>query len=125
MRRRLFGRSQDSSVSVMNSVRSKESPASSPTVNESADKDFKDKDSTKETLKEKERDSGRDSVSIGSRHARAKRSVDGGRHGDRLSIFGSTFSTSKNRKPPPRYVFLVGPNVFISDLLFVSKCAFK
>jgi len=96
MRRRLFGRSHDSAGSIVNSARSRESPASSPTVQESSEKD---KDSTKDAVKDK--DSARDSVGSGPR-PRNKRSIDG-KHADRLSIFGSTFSTSlsKNRKPPP------------------------
>jgi hypothetical protein len=38
------------------------------------------------------------------KHGKGKRSIDGGRSGERLSIFGGTFSSSlgKGRKPPPR-----------------------
>lgn len=97
MRRRLFGRSADSALSFGNS---RASPVPSPTARDTPDRDFKDKDSVKEG-KERDRDS-RDSASLGSRHARAKKSVDGGK--DRLSIFGGSFSnTIKGRKPPPRY----------------------
>lgn len=96
MRRRLFGRSADSALSL-----GRGSPIPSPTARDTPDKDMKDKDSIKEG-KERDRDS-RDSGSLSSRHARAKRSVDGGKQ-DRLSIFGGSFSnTIKGRKPPPRY----------------------
>lgn len=121
MRRRLFGRSQDSTPSARHG-----SPLPSPSLREThdrdkdslrstkdghkegKDKDNKDKEGGKE--KEKEKDSlSRDSVSIGShtRHARAKKSVDGAVKHDRLSIFGGTFAGTlgKSRKPPPRYVF--------------------
>ena len=39
------------------------------------------------------------------RHARGKKSVDahGGKGGDRLSIFGASFSGTLGRKPAPRY----------------------
>ncbi|KAF5322385.1 hypothetical protein D9619_000742 [Psilocybe cf. subviscida] len=95
VRRRLFGRSADSALSFGNS---RASPIPSPTARDTPDRDFKDKDSVKEG-KERDRDS-RDSASLGSRHARAKKSVDGGK--DRLSIFGGSFSnTIKGRKPPP------------------------
>jgi hypothetical protein len=105
MRRRLFGRSQDSSLS--NSSKHL-SPSPSPTVRDIPDKDYKEK--AKEREREgsiKEKDGARSSGSIGSRHARPKKSTDGGRHGERLSIFGGTFggNLGKSRKPPPRYVF--------------------
>ncbi|KAF8958503.1 hypothetical protein BDZ97DRAFT_1923678 [Flammula alnicola] len=113
VRRRLFGRSQDSSLSVINS--SRPSPIPSPTTRGTPDKELKDKDSVKESLKgsakgsakegkdkEKQKE-GRDSSTVGGRHARARKSVDGGKHGDRLSIFGGTFAGTlgKSRKPPP------------------------
>lgn len=117
MRRRLFGRSQDSSASLPHSSRF--SPIPSPTVRDTPDKELKDKDSTKgsgKDVKVRDRDSkdskekdARDSASLGSRHAPPKKSVDGGRHGHRLSIFGGTFAGTlgKSRKPAPRCVFLV------------------
>lgn len=119
MRRRLFGRSQDSSASLPHSSRF--SPIPSPTVRDTPDKELKDKDSIKgsgKDVKVRDRDSkdskekdARDSASLGSRHARTKKSLDGGRHGDRLSIFGGTFAGTlgKSRKPAPRYV--VRPNL--------------
>jgi hypothetical protein len=85
MRRRIFGRSQDSAISLSKTVGSKETPLPSPTVQS-------DKDSTKE------KDSSRDSGNFVSRH-RPKKAAENGRHGERLSIFGGTF---KHRKPPPR-----------------------
>ncbi len=87
MRRRIFGRSQDSAISLSKTVGSKETPLPSPTVQS-------DKDSTKE----KEKDSSRDSGNLVPRH-RPKKAAESGRHGERLSIFGGTF---KHRKPPPR-----------------------
>ncbi|KAF5387907.1 hypothetical protein D9615_000812 [Tricholomella constricta] len=98
MRRRLFGRSHDSSNSKVdsaaNSRHSKEgSVMSSPTVPE--------RDKSRE--KDKDKDKDRDSSS--SRHARSKKSLDGGKSGERLSIFGGTFTGTlgKSRKPPPKY----------------------
>jgi hypothetical protein len=84
------------------------SPLPSPTVQESPDQDVKEKG--KEEGSTKEKDGARDSSSIGSqRQARPKKSSDGSRHGDRLSIFGSTFggNLGKGRKPPPKYVFQI------------------
>ncbi|KAF8165856.1 hypothetical protein B0H34DRAFT_794189 [Crassisporium funariophilum] len=116
MRRRLFGRSHDSSVSAAAAAsrHSKDSPLPSPIVRDIPDKDSKDRDSTstkdpkdKDSTKEKdgskEKDGGKDTVSVGSRHARAKKSMDGGKTSDRLSIFGGTFggTLGKSRKPPP------------------------
>ncbi|KAF9478688.1 hypothetical protein BDN70DRAFT_879712 [Pholiota conissans] len=100
MRRRLFGRSQDSTSL------GRPSPIPSPTVRDTPDKDLKDKDSLKSSHKDKEgkeKEKDRDSSSLGSRHARAKKSIDGGKHTDRLSIFGGTFvgTLGKSRKPPP------------------------
>ncbi|PPQ92793.1 hypothetical protein CVT25_003904 [Psilocybe cyanescens] len=128
MRRRLFGRSQDSTASVLNSAR-QGSPFPSPSRRDTPDKEIRDKDSVRSSSKEgkekekeskegkdkegkeKEKDNGkekdslsRDSASIGSgRHARAKKSVDGAVKHDRLSIFGGTFAGTlgKSRKPPP------------------------
>lgn len=107
MRRRIFGRSHDSSVSIGNHSSKYFSPLPSPTVHETPDKDIKEKGKGKEKEKEKEgsvkeKDAGRDSSSIGSR-PRSKKSVDGTRHGDRLSIFAGTFggNLGKGRKPPP------------------------
>lgn len=65
----------------------------------------------------KERDGARDSSSIGShRQARPKKSGDGTRQGDRLSIFGTTFggNLGKGRKPPPRYVCISSLSLFSS-----------
>ena len=103
MRRRLFGRSQDSSLS--NSSKHP-SPLPSPTVRDILNMDIKGKDKAKET-EGTTKDLGRDSGSIGSRRARPKKSMDGGKHGERLSIFGGSFggNLGQSRKPPPRYVF--------------------
>lgn len=107
MRRRLFGRSQDSTQSFNASNRQSPIPSPAPDAqseeltkkNSVSSKDHKDKTKEKEPT-------GRDSSSIGSsRHTRAKRSIDGSKHSDRLSIFGATFSSGKNRKPPPVYVY--------------------
>ncbi|KAF9534654.1 hypothetical protein CPB83DRAFT_802726 [Crepidotus variabilis] len=100
MRRRLFGRSQDSAVTGPKTGGSKESPTSSPIVRDS-DKDSA-KTGTEEHVKGKDRDSARDSSSLRSRH-RPKKSIDGAKSSDRLSIFGSSFggSLGKHRKPPP------------------------
>lgn len=112
MRRRLFGRSQDSSASF-----GRPSPIPSPTVRDTPDKDLKDKDSIKDSIKDskdgKEKDK-RDSASLSSRHARTKKSLDGGKHGDRLSIFGGTFAGTlgKSRKPAPRSVSLSSGKLF-------------
>ncbi|PPR04652.1 hypothetical protein CVT24_011870 [Panaeolus cyanescens] len=80
VRRRLFGRSHDSTPSIAQSRTSKDSPLSSPVVRDTPDKD-------------------KDTPSVSSRH-RPKRSIDGGsKPSDRLSIFGGTFG--KSRKPVP------------------------
>lgn len=93
MRHRLFGRSHDSvkADSASNSRHSKETTLSvgPPTPD-------------KEKPKEKEKDKDKDTT----RHARARKSIDGGRGGgDRLSIFGGSFSGTlgKSRKPAPKY----------------------
>lgn len=46
-----------------------------------------------------------DDPGIVSRHNKVKRSVDGGKGTDRLSLFGGAFNGSigKSRKPAPRY----------------------
>lgn len=95
MRRRIFGLSHESAISIMNSSsRSKGSPLSSPTVLD------KDNDSVKgnETTD-------KDTPIVGIRQARSRRSGDA-KPADRLSIFGATFggSLGKSRKPPPRFV---------------------
>ncbi|RDB20024.1 hypothetical protein Hypma_013044 [Hypsizygus marmoreus] len=99
MRRRLFGRSHDSSTfkadSSANSGHSKET-IHSITLSQTT-RDISEKDKGKD--KDKEKDSS-------ARNARAKRSLDGGKGGgERLSIFGGSFSGTlgKSRKPPPKY----------------------
>ncbi|KAF8194933.1 hypothetical protein BJ912DRAFT_1085595 [Pholiota molesta] len=81
MRRRLFGRSQDSTASF-----GRPSPIPSPTHQ------------GRHQRRQRERQ-----TSLSSRHARTKKSLDGGKHGDRLSIFGGTFAGTlgKGRKPAP------------------------
>jgi hypothetical protein len=110
MRRRLFGRSQDSTASF-----GRPSPLPSPTVRDTPDKDLKDKDSIKDSIKDGKEKDKRDSASLSSRHARTKKSLDGGKHGDRLSIFAGTFSGTlgKSRKPAPRFVLLSFGKLFI------------
>ncbi|KAF8806186.1 hypothetical protein BYT27DRAFT_7191502 [Phlegmacium glaucopus] len=101
MRRRLFGRSHESAISILNSSsRSKESPFSSPALRDSPDKEIKDKHSNK-NLKEKDKETSSTKDTAG-RHARSKKSMDS-KHSDRLSIFGTTFvgTLGKHRKPPP------------------------
>jgi hypothetical protein len=113
MRRRLFGRSQDSSGSMGNYSPKHLSPLPSPTVNEAPQDKGKEKEGSM-----KERDGARDSSSIGShRQARPKKSGDGTRQGDRLSIFGTTFggNLGKGRKPPPRYVCVSSPSLSSSS----------
>ncbi|KAF8914405.1 hypothetical protein CPB84DRAFT_1811707 [Gymnopilus junonius] len=84
IRRKLFGRSQDSALSALQSVR-QQSPIPSPTARETPDKEFKDKESSKEN-EDKE-----------------SKEKDKPKHSDRLSIFGNTFAgTLKGRKPVPR-----------------------
>ncbi|KAJ3966971.1 hypothetical protein EV361DRAFT_527412 [Lentinula raphanica] len=92
-RRRLFGRSQDSAASgSKDSRRSSLKDGPSPTVPDSQSKE------TDEKVKD-----GKDTVN-GKSHARARKSIDAGKSGERLSIFGGTFSgMGKGRKPPPRY----------------------
>ncbi|KAJ3930426.1 MAG: hypothetical protein NXY57DRAFT_1086275 [Lentinula lateritia] len=104
-RRRLFGRSHDSAASgSKDSRRSSFKDGASPTSavilaeGDSKEKDEKEKD----TEKGKETD-GKNTVS-GKSHARARKSIDAGKSGERLSIFGGTFSgMGKGRKPAPRY----------------------
>lgn len=96
MRRRLFGLSHDSAVSVMNSSgHSKNSPLSSSTVR---DTEGKDNDNFKE-----KGINGDQNLAVDLRHVRSKKSVDA-KASDRLSIF-ATFG-GKNRKPPPQFVSL-------------------
>ncbi|KAF9458484.1 hypothetical protein BDZ94DRAFT_1226253 [Collybia nuda] len=98
MRRRLFGRSQESAGSKVdsaaNSRHSREGSLSqSPTVLDIPEKS-----------KAREKDRDKDSASTGSRHTRSKKSIDGGKGGERLSIFGGSFGggLGKTRKPAPR-----------------------
>lgn len=96
MRRRLFGRSHDSAASGGKLTGSKDP---SPSVRE-ADKD---------NVPGKEKESPRNSGSFGTR--KGKKSSDGGKHGDRLSIFGGSFvgPLTKHRKPPPRFYQVIAP----------------
>lgn len=94
-RRRLFGRSPDSGAKDKSARNSREisSPLSSSSPHTAKRDSFeKDNHSTN---------------TVGSRHSRKKRSLDGGREkgvGERLSLFGSTFpAIGKSRKPPPKY----------------------
>ncbi|KAG6915497.1 hypothetical protein DXG01_011199 [Tephrocybe rancida] len=95
---RLFGRSYDSASrhSKKGSVSASASPV--PAEYKKDKNDGKDKGDKE---KEKDRDS------LGSLRPRSKKSTDstGKGAGERLSIFGSTFSGTlgKGRKPPPRY----------------------
>lgn len=61
----------------------------------------KDKDATSPNSINGKPDDG----SVVSRHSRGKRSIDGGKSADRLSLFGGAFNGSigKSRKPAPRY----------------------
>lgn len=107
MRRRLFGRSHDSSLSVGGSSHRHSKDGASLAAFSVA---TKDKESTeKDKGKEKESSS---PITVGSRH-RTKRSMDGKSSDRPISIFGATFgvggSLSKGRKPPPRYVPLPPP----------------
>jgi hypothetical protein len=100
MRQRLFGRQGSSSSkgeSTPASRHSKEGRSPTPAS------------PVKEKEKEKEKDKDKDTSSLGSRQARSKKSLDSGnsngKGGERLSIFGASFSGTlgKSRKPPPRY----------------------
>jgi len=68
-------------------------------------------------MKGKEKDSPRNSGSF--IRSKSKKS-EGGKHGDRLSIFGGTFAgpRSKHRKPPPRYVVLLFFSILCADFFF-------
>ncbi|KIK57636.1 hypothetical protein GYMLUDRAFT_75254 [Collybiopsis luxurians FD-317 M1] len=103
-RRKLFGRSHDSAASgnsgkgsKHSSLKEAASPISSPTA-DSKEEDGKDKED-KEKAKE--------GVAIPRTHSRSRKSLDAGKSGERLSIFGGTFPSmsgkGKTRKPPPRY----------------------
>ncbi|GAW03000.1 Protein pob1 [Lentinula edodes] len=110
-RRRLFGRSHDSAASgSKDSRRSSFKDGASPTSaaivaeGDSKEKGKKEKDTKKgKETDGKDRKDGKNTVS-GKSHARARKSIDAGKSGERLSIFGGTFSgMGKGRKPPPRY----------------------
>lgn len=89
-RRRLFGRSTESSVSA----KDKASPSNNS------------KDGTSSgTASPRPKRTSSDDTSVLSRQSRAKRGVEAALKGtERLSLFGATFPTSlgKSRKPPPR-----------------------
>ncbi|PFH47127.1 hypothetical protein AMATHDRAFT_50532 [Amanita thiersii Skay4041] len=94
-RRRLFGRSHDSSVSKA----------------ESGSRTSKDLTSGRTSPVWKEEKETSNATSNG---RRAKKGTESGRSGsERLSIFGSTFggSIGKSRKPPPQYAKLSGVSV--------------
>jgi hypothetical protein len=91
MRRRLFGRSQDSSE-----FSKRASDPSSLSI-------LKDNSPLSSKTSPTDRDG---ASSITSRHSRGKRSVDNAKpSSDRLSLFGSAFGgpLGKTRKPAPRY----------------------
>ncbi|KAF8626727.1 hypothetical protein AX17_006493 [Amanita inopinata Kibby_2008] len=112
-RRRLFGRSHDSSISRVNSS-SRLSKVSSLQASLST------KDTSDEKEKEKDDDKSKETFIFTSRqYVRGKKSVDAGKStADRLSIFGAAFTGSlgKSRKPPPRYS--VDDNVTEKSSLF-------
>lgn len=125
MRRRLFGRSHESAMSILNSsARSKES--SSPSLPDKVSKD-KDKDGVKD-IKEKDMSTAKEASSPGPglQHARSKKSMET-KHSDRLSIFGTTFggTLGKNRKLPPRFVLLFFPFECILFPLIFGSCYFS
>lgn len=102
MRRRIFGRSHDSSASAGkekdgSSRHSKDSGAlASPALSIGGDKEASANGTTP---------GNGIAPTTGGRHARAKKSLDGGKGNERLSIFGGfgTGSLGKSRKPAPRY----------------------
>ena len=108
MRRRLFGRSHDSAISGKDSA--KESTKGSGDSRHS-----KEGLSPVSLLADKEKEKDKDSASTNSRHTRNKKSVDGTKHDNRLSIFGtlSTGNLGKSRKPPPRYSVYVLTSVLL------------
>ena len=120
MRQRIFGRQASSSSkggdSTPASRHSKDGTASTP-VSPAKEKE-KDKEKGKGKEKDKEKD--QDSSSVVSRQARSKKSLDG-KGGERLSIFGASFSSTlgKSRKPPPRYSTSCVPFSFMILLLTV------
>ncbi|KIJ69829.1 hypothetical protein HYDPIDRAFT_171807 [Hydnomerulius pinastri MD-312] len=93
-RRRLFGRSVESSSSGKDKDKS------------DASKDALSPSSASGTASPRPRKrESQDDSSIASRHSRSKRSIDGPSKGsERLSLFGSAFPSTigKSRKPPPR-----------------------
>ncbi|KAK7470077.1 hypothetical protein VKT23_001518 [Stygiomarasmius scandens] len=92
-RRRLFGRSHDSAASE----------------GRKSSRGSRDLDDEKDKEKEGKEGKDKDKEGVPPARHRPKKSIDGGSggEGNRLSIFGSTFSGSlgkqKHRKPPPRY----------------------
>ena len=115
MRRRLFGRQGSSSSKAESTPASRHSrDGASPTPGSASP--------VKEKEKEKEKEKDKDASM---RRQRSKKSMDSGagsgKGGERLSIFGASFSGTlgKSRKPPPRYstscvrVSILGSEPFI------------
>ncbi|TFK69427.1 hypothetical protein BDN72DRAFT_614262 [Pluteus cervinus] len=96
IRRRLFGRSHDSSLSKSGDRDSKAESTKSEGFKTGSQEASSPPAATADKEKEKE---------TSGRTARPKKSMDGHSRSDRLSIFGGTFGPSlgKSRKPPPRY----------------------
>lgn len=121
IRRRLFGRSHDSTGSKEKERDHDRDSKAESTKSDPAKSSLRELKDTAisqplsaTTIAEKEKE--KDSASVGSsRHARTKRSMDGGKGSERLSIFGGTFGPSlgKSRKPPPRYSSSVSLMVFL------------
>ncbi|KAK0230188.1 hypothetical protein IW262DRAFT_1336895 [Armillaria fumosa] len=99
VRRRLFGRSQDSENSGKDSGSRASKDGISPSSSVLPVFADKDKDRAKDKTKDKYKDKD------GGRHGRKQRSVDVGKSGERLSLFAGSFggTLGKSRKPPPKY----------------------
>ena len=97
MRRKLFGRSHDSTGSVPSSRHSTKDSLSPTSLVHPEEKEEKETKEKKQNNHDKE--------SSATRHGRAKKSLDAGKNNDRLSLFGGSFggTIGKGRKPPPKY----------------------
>jgi len=102
MRHRLFGRSQDSSSTGKEKDKRVSDPTSKTLSRKSKQRPASLSPGTSPTKEIRDNDN---NLTVASRQLRGRKSSETGKTGERLSLFGNTFSAplGKNRKPAPRY----------------------
>jgi hypothetical protein len=102
MRHRLFGRSQDSHSSGKEKEKRVSDPTSKTLSRKSKQRPSSLSPSASPTKETRDNDN---TFTVASRQLRGRKSSETGKTGERLSLFGNTFSAplGKTRKPAPRY----------------------